>query len=210
MKYFYGSFIISFLGIAIAFYLGGFSAVYICTLLAILEISLSFDNAVVNAKVLNKMNPIWQKRFIVFGIPIAVFGMRFVFPILIVALATGLGLWETFTLALNDPAHYKEVLESSKDVIYAFGGSFLLMVFLDFLFEDKENFWIKIFEDNFIVSKLSSVKFNSLIVAILVVVLLYFLTNSPKIAMASVLAILLHTCISMWIIFLVQGKCEVV
>ncbi|PID47626.1 MAG: hypothetical protein CR967_03085 [Proteobacteria bacterium] len=196
MKYFYSSIVISLIGIGISFYLGGWAAVYICSLLAILEISLSFDNAVVNAKVLNTMEPIWQKRFITFGIPIAVFGMRFVFPVLIVALATGLGMGETFLLALNEPEHYKEVLEGSKDVIYAFGGSFLLMVFLDFLFEEKENFWIRIFEDNSLVKSFSLVRFNSLVVGILASLIIFLLTGSTKILFSCVLAIILHVGIS--------------
>ncbi len=196
MNYFYSSIFIALFGIVIGYFLGGFEAAYICALLAVLEVSLSFDNAVVNAKVLHDMEEIWQKRFIIFGIPIAVFGMRFVFPVLIVALATGLGLWETFSLALNDPARYKEVLEGSKDVIYAFGGAFLLMVFLDFLFEDKQNDWLQIFESNKIVKKLSSVKFNSLIIAILVSFLLFILTLHIEILIASTLAILLHVSIS--------------
>ena len=69
------------------FFLGGFAFVYIAFLLIILEISLSFDNAVVNAKVLQKMEPVWQRKFIFYGIPIAVFGMRLLFPLAIVAIA---------------------------------------------------------------------------------------------------------------------------
>ena len=60
MKYFFSSFIVSILGLGIAFYLGGFGGLYIAALLAILEVSLSFDNAVVNAKVLDTMEPVWQ------------------------------------------------------------------------------------------------------------------------------------------------------
>ena len=76
MKYFYSSFAVSFIAVIIAFYIGGAGAAYICALLCALEISLSFDNAVVNAKVLKDMAPVWQSRFILWGIPIAVFGMR--------------------------------------------------------------------------------------------------------------------------------------
>lgn len=205
MKYFYSSFAVAFIGIVIAFYIGGFSAAYICVLLAILEVSLSFDNAVVNAKVLDEMEPVWQDRFIIFGIPVAVFGMRFLFPILIVAVATGLGFVETFELALHEPSHYQEVLEGSKDIIYSFGGGFLLMVFLDFLFEDKKDFWINIFEDNALVRKLSHVKFISPIVAFLVALFLYAITKNNDIAIASIAAILLHTAISMLDTFFAKG-----
>ena len=73
-----------------------------------LEISLSFDNAVVNAKILETMEPVWQQRFITYGIPIAVFGMRFLFPIIIVAVAGGMGIIDTFDMAVNNPAEYKK------------------------------------------------------------------------------------------------------
>ncbi len=51
------------------------------------EISLSFDNAIVNANKLKDMTPVWQQRFLTWGILIAVFGMRIVFPLLIVVIA---------------------------------------------------------------------------------------------------------------------------
>lgn len=134
MKYFYSSFVIAFFGLAIAYFIDGFTAVYICFLLSILEISLSFDNAVVNAKVLRNMTKLWQQRFIVWGIPIAVFGMRFLFPILIVSVAAKIGMLDTFLLALKDPDKYHEILSNHKDEIYMFGSGFLLMVFCDFFF----------------------------------------------------------------------------
>jgi uncharacterized protein len=80
MRYFYSSFAIMAMGLIAVIILADLPLSTSRFLLIILEISLSFDNAVVNAKVLETMDPIWQKRFIVFGIPIAVFGMRLVFP----------------------------------------------------------------------------------------------------------------------------------
>ena len=67
------------------------SILWIVIVLSILEVSLSFDNAVVNATVLREMDPVWQQRFLTWGILIAVFGMRIVFPIAIVAIAAGIG-----------------------------------------------------------------------------------------------------------------------
>ena len=55
--------------------LGGMATTFfICTVLAVLEISLSFDNAIVNANKLKEMSPVWQRRFLTWGIIIAVFG----------------------------------------------------------------------------------------------------------------------------------------
>ncbi len=196
MSRFYSSFLVTILGIILSYYIAGFSGAYICILLAILEISLSFDNAVVNAKVLNGMSKVWQDRFIYFGIPIAVFGMRFVFPVFIVSVATGLGLYETFNLALNEPEQYKHALELKKEVIYAFGGSFLLMVFLDFFFEEREHKWIKPIENSKITAKMSSFRYTSFVVSLCVGVLLYFLTMDVKVLYAYVGAVVLYFAIS--------------
>jgi hypothetical protein len=196
MKYFKGSIIVALVGLALAFYLDGLYALYITALLAILEVSLSFDNAVVNAKVLDTMEPKWQKRFITFGIPIAVFGMRFLFPIIIVAMASNLGIYETFNLALQDPEKYYQTLESVKNFIYAFGGSFLLMVFLDFLFDDdREEKWIKIIEQNRAIDKLSDMNSIELVIAIALGLYLTHLTQNTAIAMAYFSGIFLHAII---------------
>ncbi|MCW2621030.1 MAG: hypothetical protein JWL64_632 [Frankiales bacterium] len=127
--------------VALAF--GGPADALIVLLLGVLEISLSFDNAVVNAKVLNRMHPIWQKLFLTVGILIAVFGMRLVLPIVIVALTAGLSVGDVIDLALHHPDAYGKELASSEALIYAFGGTFLLMIFLDFVFDDeREALWI--------------------------------------------------------------------
>lgn len=149
MKYFYSSFIIAFLGLVAAYFLGDVASVYIVFLLSILEISLSFDNAVVNAKILENMSEIWQDRFIKYGIPIAVFGMRFVFPLAIVAIATHLGLFETLNLAISSPNEYEKALNSHKDMIYIFGGAFLLSVFFVWFFDnEREIYWLNFIENN--------------------------------------------------------------
>jgi hypothetical protein len=121
---------------------GDWKLVLVAIILSILEVTLSFDNAVVNAKYLKKMTPLWQKLFLTVGILIAVFGMRLVFPILIVAITANLGFTEVIDLALNDPDTYSEELEEAKPAIYSFGGVFLLMLFLDWLFEEKEVKWL--------------------------------------------------------------------
>jgi len=133
LKYFKFSFLVAFIGLILAYFVGKFEAVYLTAILAILEISLSFDNAVVNAKILKSMDEIWQKRFLTWGILIAVFGMRFLFPILIVAIAGHIGIIETINLALFRPEEYHHLLLNIEKLIYAFGGAFLWMVFSDFL-----------------------------------------------------------------------------
>jgi hypothetical protein len=198
LKYFYSSFIITAIGFSFALYYGGWEALYIVFLLSILEVSLSFDNAVVNAKVLSTLEKKWQDRFITWGIPIAVFGMRFLFPIVIVAVVGGLGLVETFFIAVDEPERYKSILESSEYMIFAFGGSFLLMVFLDFFFdEDKEVKWLKLVEDSGVVNRFSTIANTELIIAMALGIGLTYMTpegyDSTSIALAYFTGVLLHS-----------------
>jgi hypothetical protein len=197
LKHFYSSFIITLLSFVFAFYYGGVQALYIVFLLAILEISLSFDNAVVNAKVLDTMEKKWQDRFIFYGIPIAVFGMRFVFPILIVAVVADMGIVETFHIAIDDPEKYHHTLESTEYMIFAFGGAFLLMVFLNFFFEEEKTVkWIKLLEDNGAVNRFSTVANTELSIAIAIGLILTISTpeqyDSTSVAVAYFTGILLH------------------
>lgn len=192
MKYFYSSFIITALALGAVWYFSGLLAVYICALLAILEISLSFDNAVVNAKVLADMDEVWRRRFIVWGIPIAVFGMRFAFPIIIVSIAAGISFIETLNLAINDIEAYHEHLEAHKLEIYTFGGAFLLMVALDFFFAGRQIRWIPLIESNRVMLALSRAKNASVFAAILAGIFIVYFVDSVSCAVAYFSAILAH------------------
>ncbi|MEU5881517.1 DUF475 domain-containing protein [Spirillospora sp. NPDC047279] len=136
------SFGVTAVGLVAALVYGGPSALALVAILSVLEISLSFDNAVVNAKVLERMSAFWQKIFLTIGIAIAVFGMRLVFPLAIVAITAGLSPWEAFDLALTDEKAYAHALESAYPMIAAFGGMFLLMLFLEFVFEEHDYQWL--------------------------------------------------------------------
>ena len=111
-----------------------FTALAVTTILAVMEVSLSFDNAVVNASVLKHWDHFWRTLFLTVGILVAVFGMRLLFPLVIVAQTTDMGLVEVAQLALNDPKEYSRQLLSHHSEIAAFGGMFLLLVFLNFIF----------------------------------------------------------------------------
>jgi hypothetical protein len=151
-KYFTWAFAFTVVGLALGAFLGWNSTgtlvgagqvFFICAVLAILEISLSFDNAIVNATKLKNMTPAWQHRFLTWGIIIAVFGMRIVFPLVIVAIAANLGPLSAVTLAINEPAEYARILTGAHVSIAAFGGTFLAMVGLSFFFEaEKDVHWI--------------------------------------------------------------------
>lgn len=156
MKHFKGSIIFTCICLFIAgwwgFHSGGwinaFNMIFIAAILGVMEVSLSFDNAVVNASVLKTWDDYWKKLFLTLGIIVAVFGMRLLFPLVIVSQTADLGLIEVWNLALTDPNEYSSKLIAHHAEISAFGGMFLLLVFLNFIFdEEKETHWLGIFEE---------------------------------------------------------------
>jgi len=150
------------------------SLVWIVVVLSVLEISLSFDNAVVNAAVLEDMDAVWQQRFLTWGMVIAVFGMRIVFPLAIVAIAAGIGPMEALTLSLREPAKYEAIVGGAHIGIAGFGGAFLAMVGLSFFFDgDKDVHWIDWIEKKLaLFSNIKAAEIALLLVAIYAVSLL--------------------------------------
>lgn len=145
-KYHTGSLVFSFIAIALAFYYYGFvgGALAVITL-GLIETCVSFDNAIFNMTILRNWDEKWQKLFLWVGLPIAVFGMRFVFPMAIVAFAANLGFMETYHLAVNDGKQYGEILHSVHKEIAAFGGTFLLAVASSFFInKEKEDNLFKV------------------------------------------------------------------
>jgi hypothetical protein len=156
MHYFRGSILVALAGLLAGAVLGWeytgtlagtLGTVFIVAVLGVLEVSLSFDNAVVNATVLTEMDVIWRQRFVTWGIAIAVFGMRILFPVLIVALIGWISPLEALSLAATDPGSYTQHLASAELPISAFGGAFLAMVGLKHFFDvEKDVHWIAVIE----------------------------------------------------------------
>jgi uncharacterized protein len=122
----------------------GPSAMLVALILISVEIAFSFDNAIVNAKILKQMSKFWQVMFLTIGAAIAIFGMRLVFPIVLVAITAGLSWTQVIDLALNHPQEYSHQLEAAHVVLSAFGGGFLLMLALHFFFDsEREILWYK-------------------------------------------------------------------
>ena len=122
---------------------GAGASLFLTAVLAVLEVSLSFDNAVVNASVLRDMTPKWRHRFITWGMLIAVFGMRIFFPLVIVSLIARINPWSALVLATTSPREYAEIMLSSHIPLAGFGGAFLMMVALNFFFDhDKKEHWL--------------------------------------------------------------------
>ena len=166
LGYFKWSFIVTAVGLALGAWLGwtttgtigGMATVFfICTVLAVLEISLSFDNAIVNANKLKEMTPVWQQRFLTWGILIAVFGMRIVFPAADRRHRRPDRTDRGAVLAAARPEEYARIMNEAHLPIAAFGGTFLMMVGLKFFFDhEKDVHWIQVLERN--MSRFASIK----------------------------------------------------
>ncbi|MCX0243674.1 DUF475 domain-containing protein [Streptomyces drozdowiczii] len=169
LKTFGWSFAITVIGLVAAWFYGGWEAFGVVAILSVLEISLSFDNAVVNAGILKKMSAFWQKIFLTIGVIIAVFGMRLVFPVVIVAITASLNPIDAIDLSFNDPDRYKELVTDAHPAIAAFGGMFLLMIFLDFIFEDRDIQWLRWIERP--LAKLGKVDMLSVCIALIVLLI---------------------------------------
>ncbi|MBQ3102325.1 DUF475 domain-containing protein [bacterium] len=149
-NYFLGSYILTALGFPAAYFWAehvapgsGLQAIFIVFVLSILEISLSFDNAVVNAMKLENMSEKWQKRFLTWGIAIAVFGMRFLFPIIVVSVFAKINPVEVGKIAFTNSSLYAHYLHQTHAPIVTFGGAFLMMLFTHYFFNcEKTVHWI--------------------------------------------------------------------
>lgn len=187
-KYFIGSYLVTIFGFIFAYLWGehvhhgtGLLCIFIAAILAILETSLSFDNAVVNAMKLEHMSEVWRHRFLTWGIAIAVFGMRFVFPILVVSIFAKLDMLTVTHIALTDSQKYAHYLHETHAPIVTFGGMFLIMLFLNYFFNHEKNVhWIKFIESP--LSHLDHIKGIEVIISLLVVVFLQnFIPSAEKI-----------------------------
>jgi hypothetical protein len=183
------AFAITLIGLVGALVLGGPQALALVAILAVLEISLSFDNAVVNAGIVVRMNRFWQRIFLTVGVLIAVFGMRLVFPLLIVGITAHLNPVDAVRLALaggsaTTPGTYGNLLTAAHPSIAAFGGTFLLVLFLDFLFEDREIRWLTWLERP--LAKIGQLDQLSVVVALVVLVAVAFgLAHDPAVVLLS-------------------------
>ena len=173
------------LGLVLAFWLGwhftghlggALSFLMIGSVLAVLEISLSFDNAIVNANKLKSMTPAWQRRFLTWGILIAVFGMRIVFPLAVISIASRISPWSAIILAATEPSEYSRIMQDAQLSISAFGGTFLMMVALTYFIDrEKDVHWVEVIEKRL----RSCASIRGLEIAVVLVLALIFAYGLP-------------------------------
>lgn len=194
MRLFAAPIVVAVLALGVMYLWGGAAALVLAATLAVLEVTLSFDNAVVNAKVLGEMSAAWQRRFLTWGIAFAVFGARLVLPILIVALVSWASPAEIVRLALYDPARYSALLATAGPAIKAFGAAFLIMVSFKYFFDiGKQVHWFAPLERR--LARWGKVEAIEITLALLALLLVSFAAHYPAelILRAGIIGVVLFT-----------------
>jgi hypothetical protein len=128
---------------ALYYFTGDLAAVAAAVSLIFLELGLSMDNAVVQADKVKSMNPFWKTVFFWVGIPVAVVGMRFAFPLGLVSSIEGISFLDAYHLAVQSPDKFAASLLSAHATIASFGGCFLLLTAIQFYGGDEREYtWI--------------------------------------------------------------------
>lgn len=181
-------------------YLSGPASLWIFTILVILEVTFSFDNAVINGKILARMSPFWQQLFLTVGILFAVFIVRFVLPIFIVMVSSGHGFTSVIDMAMNDAEKYGETLHQAAPMINAFGGTFLVMIGLSyFLDRHKDVHWLKHIESQ--LSKFGEYESFKILVMLSTAMLLYGTVGheyQAAVLSASITGTILHIALNLF------------
>lgn len=173
---------------------GGLVSLWLFAILVVLEVTLSFDNAIINSRVLVRMSPFWQKLFLTVGIFIAVFVVRFLLPILIVMVTSGQSFMGVADLALNQPEEYGKTLHAAAPTIDAFGGTFLLMIGISYFMNRKKDIhWLSQIEKR--LARAGNYENFKTFVMLSVAMLLYFTVDDAHkitVLVASIFGTLLH------------------
>ena len=169
MRHFRFSGILAALCFLAAYLYAGPAGLFAAAVLAVLEVSLSFDNAVVNAGILQHWNHYWRTIFLTVGIFIAVFGMRLLFPLVIVSQTSDMSILEAWNMAIDNPKQYSAALLSHHAEVLAYGGAFLFLVFFNFLFDpEKDLHWHSWLEEK--MAKLGRVDSMSILATLAILV----------------------------------------
>lgn len=195
-----GSATLSMLSIALVWIFLGASATLVTLVLIAIEIAFSFDNAIVNAKVLEKLNSFWRQLFLTLGLLVAIVGMRLLFPVLIVVASAHLPFTTVVNLALHHPEQYAAHLAQAHTTISAFGGGFLLALTLFFFFDqDRSQFWLGRLERP--LQKLGGQWWAAPLVGVVVVAALSLLAGNQShvVLRAGSFGVLLYTAITLFI-----------
>ena len=178
----------------------GFEGLWIFVILVILEVTFSFDNAVINSKILSRMTPFWQQLFLTVGIVIAVFVVRFVLPVVIVMVSSGQSFTTVIDMALNDAARYTATLHEAAPMINAFGGTFLVMIGVNYFLDRKKDVhWLGRLEQW--LSKFGEYESFKILIMLTVAMVLFYTvepTYQLTVLVASILGTMLHIALDLF------------
>lgn len=200
LRFFAISLLITVGSIVLAYFELGAAAAMTTIVLIAIEIAFSFDNAIINAKVLARLSRFWQQLFLTVGMLIAIVGMRFVFPILIVMVTANLGWSEVIDIALHHPEVYGAHLEEAHASISAFGGSFLLLLTVYFFLDTaRKELWLRRFEHQ--LQRIGGgVWMPPLLTTLVVLALAYFAgVHSGEVLRAGLAGVVAYTVIKLFI-----------
>lgn len=159
------------------------SVVLIVLGLVLFETISSIDNAIINAEVLSTMGARARRWFLVYGLFFAVFVVRGVLPWLIVWMATpGLGPIEALTATFSNDPRVIEAIEGSAPILLAGGGTFLIFLFMHWLFVEPKHFGLR--GERFILRK--GVWFYAVSSLVLLVIVWLTMNRDPLMAFGAV------------------------
>ena len=159
------------------------SAILIVLGLALFESITSIDNAIINAEVLQGMQPRARRWFLTWGIIIAVFVVRGVLPWLIVWVMTpGLGPWDAFTASMTGDPAALEAIQASAPVLLMGGGVFFVFLFCHWIFLEPKKIGLPVER----VFARQGAWFYAVVSVALTVIVWFALDDSPMLAFGAV------------------------
>jgi len=155
------------------------SIILIIAGLVLFETITSIDNAIINAEVLSTMGERARRWFLIWGLIFAVFAIRGLLPWLIVWLSTpSLSPLGAFTATFSSDPIVLAAIEQSAPILLMGGGTFLLFLFLNWLFLEQKNFGLR--GERYIASK--GVWFFAIVSVLLTLLVWFSLGKDPLIA----------------------------
>lgn len=152
--------------------------------LILFETITSIDNAIINAEVLSTMSERARRWFLVWGLLFAVFAIRGLLPWLIVWLSSPqLGPAGAFFATFSSDPLVLEAIEQSAPLLLIGGGTFLILLFLHWLFLEEKNFGLR--GERYIATK--GVWFFAMASILLAAIVWLALGRNPMMAFGAVL-----------------------
>jgi hypothetical protein len=159
------------------------SVILIIAGLCLFETITSIDNAIINAEVLSTMKERARRWFLFWGLLIAVFAIRGLLPWLIVWMSTpSLGPVGALTATFSSDPLIIAAIGQSTPILFMGGGTFLLFLFLNWLFLEEKHFGLR--GERYIASK--GVWFFAVVSVILTALVWLAIGRNPLLAFGAV------------------------